>query len=382
MGLARALPAAWELTLREECDLRWTLYMYVTRRFLLAIFATFAVCTVLIAMIDMVELLRMSSSARDRSTLGLFEIALLRMPAFSEVLLSFAVLVGSMGALLSLNRRSELIVMRAGGMSVWQFLLPGLLMATVIGTVEVTLYNPLAARAFSEAERRMAEMLGRSVGLLSATNEGSWLRQDGPDGQSIISARVSANQGKQLAGVVAYQFDATGRFSERIDAQQAVLREGHWELTKALVSRPGSDPEAYDTYTLSSYLSSDQLSDALGSELAVSVWQLPSLIETSERAGLTASKYKMQYALLLGRPLLLLVMVIFAATVSLRPFRSGGVQALVVLGVLGGVGFFVLVEASRQIGTAGLVSPMAAVAMPIVVGMCVGLTVLLRQEDG
>ena len=362
--------------------MRWTLYMYVTRRFLLAIFATFAVCTVLIAMIDMVELLRMSSNAKDRSTLGLFEIALLRMPAFSEVLLSFAVLVGSMGALLSLNRRSELIVMRAGGMSVWQFLLPGLLMAMVIGAVEVTLYNPLAARAFSEAERRMAEMLGRSVGLLSATWDGSWLRQDGPDGQSIISARVSANQGKQLAGVVAYQFDATGRFAERIDAQQAVLREGHWELTKALVSRPGTDPEAYDTYTLSSYLSSEQLSDALGSELAVSVWQLPTLIETSERAGLTASKYRMQYALLLGRPLLLLVMVIFAATVSLRPFRSGGVQALVVTGVVGGVGFFVLVEASRQIGTAGLVPPMAAVAMPIVVGMCAALSILLRQEDG
>ena len=59
--------------------------------------------------------------------------ALLRLPAFTEILLAFAVLVGGIGALLSLNRKSELIVMRAGGMSVWQFLRPGLVVALVLG---------------------------------------------------------------------------------------------------------------------------------------------------------------------------------------------------------------------------------------------------------
>ena len=58
---------------------------------------------------------------------------LLRLPAFSEILLSFAVLVGSIGALLSLNRKSELTVMRAGGMSVWQFLRPGVTVALLLG---------------------------------------------------------------------------------------------------------------------------------------------------------------------------------------------------------------------------------------------------------
>ena len=47
--------------------------------------------------------------------------------------------------------------------------------------------------------------------------------------------------------------------------------------TKALVSRPGREPEAFDTYTVSTYLTRERVGEALGSEIAVSLWQLPVL---------------------------------------------------------------------------------------------------------
>ena len=120
----------------------------------------------------------------------------------------------------------------------------------------------------------------------------------------------------------------------------------------------------------------------MGSESAVSVWQLPSLIEVAERAGLSAARYRMQYAQLLSRPALLMAMVVLAATVSLRSFRSGGIQTMVIMGMVGGIGFFLLTEVSRQIGIAGLVSPMTAVWVPIGLALLVAVTVLLHQEDG
>ncbi len=359
-----------------------TLRRYVARRFLLAIFGAFAVCAVLIFMIDMIELLRLSRRASDLSVASLLWMALLRLPAFTEILLAFAVLVGGIGALLSLNRKSELIVMRAGGMSVWQFLRPGLVVALVLGVGAVTLYNPLAAAARSEAERLLAEAFGKEASLLATTGEGSWLRQDGADGQSVMSARAVADQGLSLAGVIVYQFDAQGRFVERIDADRATLSDGYWELQKALVSRPGREAESFDTYTVSTYLTRERVGEALGSEIAVSLWQLPSLIEVAERAGLSAARYKMQYALLISRPMLLVAMVILAATVSLRSFRSGGIQTMVITGMVGGIGFFLLTEVSRQIGIAGLVSPTTAVWVPIGIALLVSLTVLLHQEDG
>src|SRR4030095_14828071 len=193
-----------------------TLRRYIAKRFLLSILGAFAVCAVLIFMIDMIELLRLSRRASDLSMMSLLWMALLRLPAFTEILLAFAVLVGGIGALLSLNRKSELIVMRAGGMSVWQFLRPGLVVALGLGVAAGALYNPLAAAARSEAERLIAEAFGREASLLASSGEGSWLRQDGVDGQSVMSAKVIADQGLSLVGVTVFQFDAQGRFVERL----------------------------------------------------------------------------------------------------------------------------------------------------------------------
>ena len=359
-----------------------TLRRYVAKRFLLSILGAFTVCAALIFMIDMIELLRLSRRAIDLSMTSLLWMALLRLPAYTEILLAFAVLVGGIGALLSLNRKSELIVMRAGGMSVWQFLRPGVVVALVLGVAAVALYNPLAAAARSEAERLIAEAFGKEAGLLASSGEGSWLRQDGIDGQSVMSAKAIADQGLSLVGVIVFQFDAQGRFVERIDADKASLADGYWELQKAMVSRPGREAEAFDTFTVSTYLTRERVSEALGSEIAVSLWQLPALIEVAEKAGLSAARYKMQYAQLLSRPILLMAMVILAATVSLRSFRSGGTQTMVIAGMVGGIGFFLLTEVSRQIGIAGLVSATTAVWVPIGLALLVSLTVLLHQEDG
>ena len=352
-----------------------TLRRYVAKRFLLAILGAFSVCAVLIFMIDMVELLRMSRRATDLSVTSLLWMGLLRLPAFSEILLSFAVMVGSIGALLSLSRKSELTVMRAGGMSVWQFLRPGVTVALLLGVFAVTVYNPLAAAARSESERLVAEAFGKEAGLIVSSGQGSWLRQDGADGQSVMYASASANQGLSLTGVTVIQFDTKGQFVERIDADKATLGDSVWELQRALVSRPGREAERFETYTVSTYLTRERVGDALGSEIAVSVWQLPDLIQLAEKTGLSAERYKMQYALLLSRPMLLIAMVILAATVSLRSFRSGGIQTMVLVGMVGGIGFFLLTEVSRQIGMAGLISPTMAVWAPIGLALLVSLTV-------
>src|SRR5262249_38482758 len=122
-----------------------TLSYYVGRRLVMSIAAAFIVCAALIFMIDMIELLRLSRRATDLSIGALFWMALLRLPAFSEILLSFAVMVGSIVALLTLNRKSELTVMRAGGMSVWQFLRPGITIAAGVRGVSGPPLHPLSA---------------------------------------------------------------------------------------------------------------------------------------------------------------------------------------------------------------------------------------------
>jgi len=338
---------------------------------------------VLIFMIDIVELLRQAGKFGRVPSLQIAWMALLRLPAYTEILMPFAVLVGSIGALLLLSRKSELTVMRAAGMSAWQFLRPGMAVAIVIGVLSVVGYNPMAAAARIESERLFAEAFGREMTtVLKSDGSGAWLRQDGLDGASVFHASAVGANGLVLTKVAVFQFDHQGRFVERIDASRALLRERHWELEKATVVRVGAPPESYGSYTVSTYLTPERVADAIGSSFNNSFWELPGLIEVAEKASLPAHRFRTQYEQLLSRPMLMLVMVLLGATVSLRSFRGGGIQTMVITGMVGGFGFFLMSEISRQVGIAGLASPRLAVWVPIAVAGCVSLMVLFRQEDG
>ncbi|MCB1547089.1 MAG: LPS export ABC transporter permease LptG [Hyphomicrobiaceae bacterium] len=359
-----------------------TLGRYLARRFLITILGTFMLCLLLIFMIDFVELLRQSGKFGAVSAFKLIYMTLLRLPAYAELTLPFAVLVGSIAAFLILSRKSELTVIRAAGVSVWQFMLPGLLVTLALGVIAVTLYNPMAASARAKAERLFAEAFGRQSSLLRTSGGGAWLRQDGADGPSVITAAAVADNGLSLTGVMVFQYDARHRFLERIDAKTARLNHGYWELRDVWVTRDGAPPEHYSVYVVSTYLTPERVLDALGSVISLSFWQLPGLIEIAEKAGLPAARYRVQYQLLLSRPALLLVMVLLGATVSLRSFRFGGIQTMVVIGMGAGFSFFLLAEVARQIGVAGL-APAGVVAwVPALVGCCVALWVLVHQEDG
>jgi lipopolysaccharide export system permease protein len=75
-------------------------------------------------------------------------------------------------------------------------------------------------------------------------------------------------------------------------------------------------------------------------------------------------------------------MVLLAAAVSLRMFRMGGVQKMVLGGIGGGFLLFVLAKVTGDLSQAGLLAPVAASALPALVGGLAGLITLLYQEDG
>jgi lipopolysaccharide export system permease protein len=343
---------------------------------------TFVLCSLLIFMIDIVELLRQAGKFGRVPSFAIAWMALLRLPSVTETLLPFCVLVGSIGTLLAFNRKSELTVMRSAGMSAFQFVRPGLVVAFILGVLSVAVYNPFAAWARGESERLVAEAFGREMAVLRNDGSGAWLRQEGADGASVLHAAAAHRNGTLLHDVMFLQFNPDGRFVERVDGSRATLFDGYWEINSANVSRAGQKPETYDVFTVSTALSPERVADALGKANTVSIWELPGLIEITEKAGLSADRFRVQLALLATRPFLLVVMVLLAATVSLRSFRSGGIQTMVGIGLIGGFGFFLFSEISRQVGLAGLAPPWLAIGAPVVLGLCGSLTVLLHLEDG
>jgi lipopolysaccharide export system permease protein len=358
-----------------------TLGRYFALRLFTMVLIVYGVCVMVVFFIDFVEMMREGAKA-DASAFSVVLLTLLRLPAFAELILPFAVLIGSIGAFLMLSRSSELTVVRAAGVSVWQFLQPALVVALLMGVFATAVYNPLAAEAKLAADQMFANTFAAKGAGRSHSDTAVWIRQDGPDGPSIIYARASADRGTTLAGLMLLQFDPKKKFIERIEADKATLRQGYWELENANVSSPGSLPRAYKQYLVSTFLDEDQVTESVDTVESVSFWELPGFIEFAEKAGFDTTAYDLHYEQLLARPFLMAAMVLLAATCALKPFRFGKIQTMVITGLSGGFGVFVLIELSRKLGMSGYITTGVAAWAPIAIAILLALTVLLHQEDG
>src|SRR3954453_8601260 len=122
-----------------------TLSSYLARQALLWCGGVFGVMLSITFLLDYLELIR-RGAARPDATLGvLLEMAALKLPHMAQEVLPFGILFGTMLAFWRLTRSNELVVARAAGVSVWQFLTPALAVAMLIGVVAVTLFNPIAS---------------------------------------------------------------------------------------------------------------------------------------------------------------------------------------------------------------------------------------------
>ena len=137
-----------------------------------------------------------------------------------------------------------------------------------------------------------------------------------------------------------------------------------------------------ESYLLTTNLTPEQVRESFSTPETVPFWQLPYYIDMAERAGLAAAGYRLQYQKLLARPFMLAAMVLLAAAFSLRFFRFGGVQKMVLGGVASGFLLYVMSKVTDDLSKAELMPPMVAAWLPAVVGGMTGFVALLYQEDG
>ncbi|AMJ60080.1 LPS export ABC transporter permease LptG [Bosea sp. PAMC 26642] len=353
---------------------------YLTVRFARAILGVFSTFFFLIGTLDFVELMRRAGDSPAATTPLLVQLALYRAPAVAEQIFPFAALFGGMFALLTLSRKLELVVARSVGVSAWQFLQPAALVAGLIGLASILVYNPVAADLKRNATALEAKLFART-GQVAGVRE-TWIRQRSVDGQAIIRGAAPLPDGDGLSQVAVFSFTPGGGFSERIDAREAILHQGYWELSDARVVSVAEEPQTYKTYLLATTLEPEQVRQSFLPPDAVGFWAMPSVIDRTQKAGLDSTRYELRYQSLMARPLLLIAMVLVAASVSLRFFRFGGVTRLVVGGVAAGFVLYVATQLSEELGSSGIVNPPVAAWLPAIVGTMLGALALLHQEDG
>jgi lipopolysaccharide export system permease protein len=359
-----------------------TIARYFGLRFLGTVLLVFVGIFALVALLDYIELMRRANDLPSASAILVAKTSLFRVPQVTERIMPFCVLIGAMSCYLNLSRRLELVVARAAGMSAWQFISPALIVAFLLGILATTIYNPISAALQERSKRYEAELFGQDPSALRGQGGVFWVAQNSGDGQAIISAKSSTDQGIGLNGVSVFTFDKAGHFKQRIEARAAELEPGTWRLLDARIYEPDILPVDQAEYLLKTSLTAEQVRESFATPETVPFWELPTYINIAEHAGLGAAGYRLQFQKLLARPFLLSAMVFLAAAVSLRFFRFGGVQKMVLSGMAAGFLLYVLSKVTEDLSKAELMHPVAAAWLPVLVGGLTGFIALLYQEDG
>ena len=111
-----------------------------------------------------------------------------------------------------------------------------------------------------EEDVKVAGVLnGNKAEGLQAIVNGFWVSQRSDNGQSIINAAGSREQGVLLTKVSAFVFDQSNHFLERVESTTASLQSGHWRLEDARVYAPGAPPDEREFYLLATNLTPEQV---------------------------------------------------------------------------------------------------------------------------
>ncbi len=376
MNRRTSLPVPWVRLGRIE--------RYVLTQQARSLAIALGVIAALIMLIDFVEISRGVGSDVDLPAARILGLMLLKSPQVIIQLLPFVFLFGTLAAFVGLNRRSELIAMRAAGISAWRFVLPAAGAAFMVGVLTVTILGPAASAADGLFQRERARLSGVAAG--SAAPQAVWIREGDDTRQMIIRAERQDRANARLLDVsfFIYSNDAEGSraFSERIDAASASLSAGRWRLVDAVGAQIGQRAVRYATLDLPSSLAEDEAFERFARPQSTSFWALPAQIGRVENAGFSTTAYRLRLQQLLATPLMFAAMSILAAAFSLRLMRLGDLARMSIAAVLLGFGFFFVNQAASAFGSAEVIPPWLAAWLPPMLTALAAFTLLFYTEDG
>ena len=295
-----------------------TLGRYFAGRFVVAAVGVFASIFVLLVLVDYIEMVRKTSGlasalgdhgradlAVPRAAAARKADAVLR-PDRRDDLLPRAVAAARTGGR-ARRRRLRLAVHRAGAGQ----------RARPRHRWPPTAYNPMSANLRELSKRMEAELFGSAPGGGIQDAAGFWLNQINSEGQTIINAARSEQQGVRLTGLTVFRFDTDLQFKERIEAREATLEDGRWVFKSVRRYSLDKPPVDQDNFYVTTTLTPAQVRNSFSTPETVSFWQLPSYIRSSESSGFATAGYRLQYHKLIAQPFLLAAMVMLAASVSL-----------------------------------------------------------------
>lgn len=335
-----------------------------------------------ILLIDVVEQLRVLSGRV--STAGAVALTLLRFPNIFVQSLPFAMTLGAMLTFLNLARRSELAVIRATGLSAWRFLRPVMVIGVFMGILSVLVLDPVAQHLSATYDQLKLRWVSQAIGTQKPQN-GIWFAQSDDTSYTLISG---AKLDPTLSTISEARFIVMSKTADRfrfvrlLEARQAVLKPGFWQLTSVRDLDAIGGVTRLETLALPSDLPADQLTRVRDHNRAVNFWTAPHVLAQARDAGLSTHRLELKYWNYLCHPILIVAMGLLGAAFSVRPVRLGGTARLIALGASAAFMAYIFGNFCNALASSQAVPPWLAAGTPPLAALFAVCAMIAYREDG
>jgi lipopolysaccharide export system permease protein len=361
-----------------------TLFLYMARTFLIRTVAVLLALAIVMQTLDLLGESGQILAYQGNGQRQLWHYVALRMPQIVAFFLPFSVLLGTLITLVSLNQNSEVIAMKAGGVSAHQILAPLVLASVGIAAVAFTFNERIVTRATVSLNAWQDVDYG-PVPKGRANPSNVWVH----DGDDIIHANTVIGRGAavRLAGVTVYDRDG-GELRHILAAPSAQPLPGPggtisgWRAPDVTMFDVASGTELkMARYDFGQHITPDQftLADVNADERSLA--DLGAAVNDLKQAGRPTGPLETGWWHKISGPLSSILMPLLAGVAAFGLARSGALAMRAAIGMALGFAYFMVDQFATAMGNLGAYPPFLAAWAPFFLFLLIGETVLIRTEE-
>ncbi len=354
---------------------------HLARQFAVWLFIMSVGFIILIGMVSFAEMLGQAEKSNDGAAVA-FQYVLYNIPNSFLDYLPFIALFAATLCLSRLNRLQQIAVMKASGISTMQILTPLLLVALLFGSLLIAFGNPLGASGRHLYDLARQERIGVQRQFVT-TGSGIWIREDRTAQPYIIRAQETATDKNIifLRNVTLLMFSEKNDFLYQAKARQALLKDGYWTIQNAEIIDAETGQKRKQALSIPTPIQANDLQNRLNQPDAISIWDLPERITIARNTGNLATDYIVRFQSLISIPILMMAMVLIAASFSLESGRMVHFGRNIGWAIISGFGLFVLKSLAANLGKIGYLPIYWSIWAPIGIAVLIGLTLLIIREE-
>lgn len=357
-----------------------TLTWYLARTFITRIVAVLVMLVLVLMMLDLLTRTGDILAVEGNGEAELLRYVSLRVPQLASRFLPYSVLLATIITLAALNQNSEIIAMKASGLSAHQILAPLLLAG---------LATSLISFAFNE------RVVTKSTAALKAWESVDYAQiPDDPDsrtnlylsdGNDVLMARLVEGEGAAsvLTGVTFYERDASDMIVRQVRGERAVFANPGWRIANPKVFEVAIAEPApqVDEIIIAPGLTLAQIDLRKVDPDAETLVELSRNIQALKSAGRRTAELEAKWWHKISGPLSAFLMPLLGAVAGFGLARSGGLFARAVIGMALGFAYFVVDNAALAMASFGGYPPLLAAWAPFFLFFMIGEAVLIRTEE-